>query len=77
MEKKRIRAVHEQDLEELVKNLGLEDRIRAGDISCAICKNKIDLDNLGAIVPSGKTILLICEKDDCLKKALEKYGKGD
>ncbi len=48
MRKHRIRAVHEQDLEDLLNSLGLSESMAKGELKCGICGSIVNLDNLYA-----------------------------
>ncbi|MHA1285678.1 MAG: hypothetical protein ACTSQP_24520, partial [Promethearchaeota archaeon] len=63
------RAVHEDDLIQLLKSLGIYEQIINGEYNCMFCEKVITLENLGAIFPdkTGK-IYLICDEPSCFKK---------
>ena len=42
-----LKAVYDQDLEQVLSNLGILDKLMAGELICAVCGCKVDLDNLG------------------------------
>jgi len=67
-EKPEILAVHKQKLEQFLRGLELWESLGKGEVKCAVCGVTITLDNIGAIVPSGKEVVLCCLKQSCLLK---------
>ena len=69
LEKKKIKAVHDDDLEKFLLSIGILDHIKEGHISCFICDIQINLDNLGIVIFSkNNQIKLVCNKFSCLEK---------
>ena len=62
-----MKAVYEQDLEHVLTNLGILDKLIEGELSCAICGTQVGLDNLGAIFPDGNEIGVCCDNDRCIR----------
>lgn len=74
MIKKEIKAVHDQDLERLLRDLGIFNDIKDGKKKCKICDCIINLTNLQALYPESGDIKTTCDKPECLKKL---YGYLD
>jgi len=72
MEKKTLRAVHDDDLEALLKNLGLHNKFIHGKLKCAFCKGVITLDNLHSLFPDSGAVKLSCTKPECVKQLLSR-----
>jgi len=68
MEKKILKAVHDQDLEKLLSDLGILDVVRSGKRKCKFCENIITLDNIHAIFPESEDIKIVCNSPNCIKK---------
>ncbi len=66
--KKEVEAIHKHDLEELLKNFGLLEEFKNGNIKCQFCRDTIGEKNFGAIFPSGEDILFSCSKLECMTK---------
>ncbi|NQT31910.1 MAG: hypothetical protein HQ588_06205 [Deltaproteobacteria bacterium] len=62
-----IKAIYDQDLEQVLMNLGILDKLIAGEINCAVCDCSVGLDNLGSIFPSGNDIRVSCDSDKCIR----------
>jgi len=64
----RIKAIHDVDLVEALKRLGVYEGVRGGAYSCIICGRRITLDNLGAIVKLDE-VKFVCDDPACLYRA--------
>jgi len=64
----RIKAIHDVDLVEALKKLGVYEGVRSGAYSCIICGRRIALDNLGAIVKLDE-VKFVCDDPACLYRA--------
>jgi len=62
-----VKAVYDQDLEQVLANLGILDKLISGELSCAVCGCQVDLDNLGAIFPDGDEVGVSCDNDRCIR----------
>lgn len=67
-DKERIKAIHDDNLIALLKNLKLYDDIMARKIKCKFCKESISLDNLSAIIPDSGNIGFACDSPKCLAR---------
>lgn len=70
MRKHTIRAVHEQDLGELVNSLGLSELMAKGELKCGICGSIVDLNNLLCIYPSKDEVKVCCKNPECYEQVL-------
>jgi len=70
MRKHTIRAVHEQDIGELLKSLGLSDLMTKGELRCGICGSTVNLDNLLCIYPSKDEVKVCCKNPECYERVL-------
>lgn len=62
-----VKAVHDSDLENLLKSLGMLDGFVAGKFKCAVCGCPVDLDNLGSIFPQDGEIGVSCDNSKCVR----------
>ena len=70
-----VKAVYEQDLEQVLANLGILDKLIAGELNCAVCSCQVDLDNLGTIFVDGDNVGVSCDNDRCIR-AITTKGAG-
>lgn len=69
--KKDINAVHDNDLKDLLKNLGLWDKLQEGKHKCKFTGTVITLDNLHSIFPESGDIKLVCNTPEAIKRLSE------
>jgi hypothetical protein len=69
-----LRAVHDDDLEQLLRELGLYYDIVYGKLKCAFCRTEVTLDNLHSIFPDSGAIKLCCDTPACVDELLLKIG---
>jgi len=62
-----VKAVYDQDLEQVLKNLGILDKLVAGELNCVVCGCEVDLDNLGAIFPEDNEVGVSCDNNRCVR----------
>jgi len=70
MQKETLRAVHDDDLEELLQSLGLLHDFRAGKLRCKFCKRIITWDNLHSLFPDSGAVKTVCNDIECIKALL-------
>lgn len=68
LERKSIRAVLEDDLQAVLKDLELLELIEQGEASCHICGRVISLENLQALFRSSGTIHFVCNTPGCYER---------
>lgn len=67
MNKHKINAVHDDDLEKLLEKLGLLDKIKSGQIKCKFTGTIISLNNLYSIFPQSGSIKVVCDSPIAIK----------
>lgn len=65
MKKRVVEAVHEDDLEIFLENLGILNGLKSGKYHCYHCENLLNFDNLIAVYPIGDEIRFTCSKSNC------------
>ncbi|HNW97992.1 MAG TPA: hypothetical protein PKK00_06240 [Bacteroidales bacterium] len=65
--KENLNVIHDDNLETLLHNLGLLDKIKNGEIKCKFCSDKITIENINGIFPQGGDIKISCDKPKCVK----------
>ena len=67
-----IKAVHDVDLERVLRKLGLYEDLASGRLRCAICGRPLSLENLGGLYKGRDgEIKLVCDRVECLVKAAQ------
>lgn len=78
LEREKLRAVHDKDLEEFLSSIGVLDQIRDGYCYCSVCNTPITIENLSAVYPKNDKINFVCENLSCLVKInLTKEDKNE
>ena len=67
MNRKNLNAVHDNDLNKLLINLGLLDKLHEGRLKCKFTGTLITFDNLYSIFPESGDIKLVCDEPDAIK----------
>ena len=70
MKNKEMRAVHDDDLESLLKSLNVYTDVVTGKFKCLFCQNKITIENIDAIVPYNNSVQFTCDNPECHLKLI-------
>ena len=65
---KYLRAVHDDDLETFLKELGILRDIMEGKVRCSTCAGIVKLANLGAVYPVSGSVKALCDSPACIRK---------
>ena len=66
MQREKVKAVHDDDLEQFLSSIGVLDQIKKGYHYCIVCNTQITLENLGAVFPKDNKINFVCDRPSCL-----------
>ena len=72
-----IPAVSDRDLSSILDRFGLSERMEAGEMECASCGAKLMWDSIGALVTSGKTLIIYCSDSACVEAAIASQRRHD
>jgi len=64
-----ITAVHERELERVLKRLGLLKKVERGEIRCPFCGRILTVNSIGAIAPLDG-VKLVCDNPKCIYRAV-------
>lgn len=70
MKNNQMKAVHDDDLDSLLKSLNVFDSVCSGKYECLFCHKKITVDNIDAIVPYENSIQFTCDSPECHLKLI-------
>lgn len=68
LEKKDLMAIHRQDIETMLENLGLLKDFKANNYHCQFCNSIMTSNNFGAIFSKNKKMFFSCSQINCLVK---------
>ena len=74
IQKEKVKAVHDDDLEQFLSSIGVLDQIKKGYHRCIVCNTWITLENLGAVYPKDKKINFVCDRPSCLANLNQEDG---
>lgn len=57
-----LTAVIDRNLEDLIRELDLDERLKVGDLLCAECGKVITMENLGAIELRDNEAVVYCDE---------------
>jgi len=70
-----IKAIHDSDLERVLKKLGLYEKLIKGEFRCAVCGRSLMFENLGGLYRENSGVKLVCNKVECLVEVAERVGQ--
>jgi len=66
IQREKVKAVHDDDLEQFLSSIGVLDQIKKGYHHCIVCNTQITIENLGAVYPKDNKINFVCDRPSCL-----------
>ena len=69
-----VKAIHDNDLERVLKRLGLYEKLVRGELKCTICGRPLTLENLGGLYKENREIKLVCNRIGCLAEAARRIS---
>jgi len=70
MEQETVKAVYDDDLEDVLRGLGVYGDFRQGKLRCAFCRDTITWANLHSLFPDSGAVKCTCSRPDCVKELL-------
>lgn len=65
MKRERLLAVHDDDLANFLRSIGLLEDLVAGRLLCSVCGDVVTLETLAFIYPEHDLIRVACSKPTC------------
>ena len=72
LQRDKVHAIHEQDMETIVRELGLFEKIISGEILCSECGGKVNIDSIQFIYMQDEDIKICCNATDCYKSLMDR-----
>jgi len=76
MKREEIHAVHEENIDEFLRSIGLFEAIEKKELSCFCCNKKIGKDDFGCVFSYENKIRVCCDEIECLQKVLKIKKQG-
>ncbi len=61
-----IPAIHDNDLNQILDELGLLSKIEKRELVCLNCSRIITLENLGGLITRKDTAEIVCNDPECI-----------
>jgi len=65
--RKKISAIHDDELLQLIEKLGLKEKMEAQKLKCKFTETIITFDNLYSIFPESGDIKVVCDNPEAIK----------
>lgn len=75
LQREKVHAIHERDLESILTDLGLLNEILAGSLCCSICGSPLTLDTIQCLYMEENKVKLCCTRTDCYERLLLEKGR--
>jgi hypothetical protein len=69
-----MQAVYDDELEGLLKSLGIHSAFVHKKLKCAFCKDTITWDNLQSLFPDSGSVKCSCSRPECVKALTERLA---
>ena len=73
----KIKAVHDDDLMNLLISLNIYDDVLNNNCTCYFCGAQINIDNLASIFPHDNEIMFCCDFKKCVFNLISLRNKED
>jgi hypothetical protein len=71
--RKRIPAIHDDQLVSVLDNIGLLKPLERGELGCVFCGLPVTLQNLAGLVLRDSKVRAFCNNAECLLRAQERH----
>ena len=76
MEKHTIKAVHESDLNQLLSDLELLDKIKDSEVKCWFCETVVTESSVYSIMPVSGELKISCNAPRCVRQCIAWLGEN-
>jgi len=67
-----VNAVYDDDLMDILTELGVRHDFVHGKLKCAFCEDTITWDNLYSLFPDSGAVKVSCSKPECVERLIAK-----
>ena len=72
MDTSEIKAILDEDFENLLRRLNVYDAVVNGTVTCEYCHEGITLDNISMVFPKNGQVCFCCDKKECTEQLMSK-----
>lgn len=66
----KVPSIHDYNLQTVLDDLGILDKVISGEILCSVCGTPLTLDTIECLYMQGTELKLCCQKIECCKLVL-------
>ncbi len=77
LEKKKVKAVHDDDLDILLDSLGIKTKLLRGETNCKFCCSIVTKENLHSLFPQSGSIKVVCDRRECVEELTTFLREGE
>ena len=74
MDTSEIKAILDEDFENLLKKLNVFDAVKAGAVTCEFCGNTVTTENISMVFPKNGKVCFCCDKKECTDRLMKQRG---
>ena len=74
MDRSEMKAILDQDFENLLRKLNVYDSVVGGNVHCAFCDDTVNISNISMVFPQNGKVCFCCDKKSCVDKLLKQRG---
>lgn len=74
MDTSEIKAILDEDFENLLHRLNVYDAVVNGTATCEYCHKRITLDNISMVFPKNGRVCFCCDKKECTEQLMKQRG---
>ena len=75
LQREKVHAIHERDLESILMGLGLLDELSGGSLACSMCGLPLTLDTIQCMYMDENKIKFCCTRIDCYERLFLEKGQ--
>ena len=69
-----IKAILDEDFENLLRKLNVYDAVVAGAVTCEYCHDVVNLSNISMVFPKEGRVCFCCDKKECTDQLMKQRG---
>lgn len=72
LQRDKVHAIHEKDMEKVIRELGLSENILSGELLCSECGKQINIESIQCIYMQDEDLKICCNGTDCYKSLMDR-----
>lgn len=71
MDTSELKAILDEDFENLLRKLNVYDAVVAGTVACEYCHDKVTIENISMVFPKNGQVCFCCDKKECTNQLMK------